>query len=356
MNRTISRILLVPMLFAACTKDPIYLPDPEDAPSAAPLVTVIYDPGALGDMTYNDLIFEGVERAAVAHGLRTRQYAPRTKEEGLDFLSGLFAQMSNPADTVRQLLVIAGSSYDQFVRSNNRRLEANPRADLLYFETREPLEGKGSSVHIRFYGAMYMAGAVTPLLFSDEALVVAANPYDVSEAVAGFQAGFWSGFSEKYETEKNLFLEYLSDQPGGGFSIDDATALHIMYEQPWSHEGYSGTIIPICGGAGSVFRRLSENSSGFDVLGVDRVILSTACSYAAVKHSDRVAERCIAQWVSEEGLPKHQSFGLEESYTEMVFCPAEPEDRHVYEQNFPEEQVAALRKEAIEKEVQYENR
>ena len=45
------------LAFLACTKegDIIYEPDPADQPSVTPLVSVIYDPGALGDMTYNDL-------------------------------------------------------------------------------------------------------------------------------------------------------------------------------------------------------------------------------------------------------------------------------------------------------------
>ena len=341
-------LLATLMVFTACTKegDIVYVPDPDDQPDASPLVTVIYDPGALGDMTYNDLIYEGVERVAVNHGFRTRQYSPRNKEEGLAFLASLFSEMSNAADTTRQLLIIAGSSYDEFVRANNRRLEANPRADLLYFETGSPLEGKGSSVHIRFYGAMYMAGAVTTVLFTDEALVVAANPYDVTEPLAGFQDGF---------DGKALYLEYISDQPGEGFSISDVDALRILYGHEW--DGIlRPVIVPLCGGAGSVFRRIAENDGFFPYLGVDRVILSTQSDYAAVKHADRAVELCISQWLSEEGMPKHQSLGLAEGYTELVFCPAENSALDRYANFFPEERREALRKEAIEKEEAYENR
>lgn len=43
----------------------LYLPDPEEPRiSTAPLVTVIYDPFALGDRSYNDLIYQGVEEEA----------------------------------------------------------------------------------------------------------------------------------------------------------------------------------------------------------------------------------------------------------------------------------------------------
>ncbi len=50
-------LILASMLtLAACTKegDVIYQTDPADAPSAKPLVTVIYDPNAVGDGNYND--------------------------------------------------------------------------------------------------------------------------------------------------------------------------------------------------------------------------------------------------------------------------------------------------------------
>ena len=49
-------ILAAMLTFAACTKegDVIYQTDPADAPSAKPLVTVIYDPNAVGDGNYND--------------------------------------------------------------------------------------------------------------------------------------------------------------------------------------------------------------------------------------------------------------------------------------------------------------
>jgi hypothetical protein len=64
------------MMLAACTKegDTIYQPDPDEPKaSTAPLVTVIYGTDALGDRSYSDLIFKGVEEAAAKFGLRTMQ-------------------------------------------------------------------------------------------------------------------------------------------------------------------------------------------------------------------------------------------------------------------------------------------
>ena len=343
------------LAFLACTKegDIIYEPDPADQPSVTPLVSVIYDPGALGDMTYNDLIYEGVERAAVNNGLSTRQLSPRTKEEGLRYLSALIDQMSNTTDTTRQLLIVAGSSYDEYLRANNKRLEANPNADLLYFETTQPLEGKGSSIHIRFYGAMYEAGAITPF-FTPEVLLVAANPHDsgATDAVAGFQDGFLTDYVNPDRGEKKIFREYLSDEAGSGYTIADSTALQMMLSQPWSI--YTRMIIPVCGGSSAVFRRLVENISSYAVMGIDKVNMSTSCSYSAVKHTDDVVEHCIGQWLSAEGLPKHQSLGLADGYTELVFHPANTSMWILYDSAVPEDVRQTIHEEAIRKEAEYE--
>ena len=58
------------LFMTSCTKDGdvIYQTDPADQASTAPLVSVIYDPNALGDRGYNDLIYQGVENAARKNG------------------------------------------------------------------------------------------------------------------------------------------------------------------------------------------------------------------------------------------------------------------------------------------------
>ena len=136
------------LLSVGCTKggDTIYKSDPnEEAASTKPLVTVIYDANALGDRSFNDLIYEGVERTAQELGLRTMQQSPRTYEEGVQYLELMFRQMESAKDSVRRLFIVTSTGYDDFIRKNNKRLEANPYADLLYLETRTPLEAKSSA-------------------------------------------------------------------------------------------------------------------------------------------------------------------------------------------------------------------
>ena len=354
MKKAFLPIMAFLMVFAACTKEGsvIYVPDPDDQSDGSPLVTVIYDPGALGDMTYNDLIYAGVERAAVRNGLRTLQLSPRDRNEGLSYLSKVMDQMCTARDTVRRLLIVAGTGYDEYLRANNKRLEANPKSDLLYFETVEPLSGKGSSVHIDFYGAMYEAGAVTPV-FSSEVLLVAANPkvFTITEAVQGFRDGFATAWTGEPEKERKVFQEYLASDAGSGFDIEDGKALTLMYTQPWTSD--TRMIVPVCGGAGATFRRLAENTNEFKVMGIDRALVSTISYYSAVKHSDEVVARCIGQWVSDEGMPKHQTFGLADGVTGMEFHPADPGFYDTLYALVSKETLQAIHQEAIEKEAQY---
>lgn len=79
------------VFLTSCTKDgdTIYQTDPEDQASTAPLVTVIYDPNALGDRGYNDLIYKKVTYLAF-----TDQYAINLSNGQL---SGWDFQWHNPS-------------------------------------------------------------------------------------------------------------------------------------------------------------------------------------------------------------------------------------------------------------------
>ena len=68
-------------VLSSCSKEgeTIFKPDPDEwQASTAPLVTVVYDADGVGDQSYNDLIYQGVEEAALRYGLRTLQLSPQT--------------------------------------------------------------------------------------------------------------------------------------------------------------------------------------------------------------------------------------------------------------------------------------
>lgn len=349
-------------LLTACTKDGdvIYKTDPADQASTAPLVTVLYSANALGDGNYNDLIYQGVERAALAHGLRTMQLSPATHEEGLAYLETLLQQLSNQQDTVRRLLIVASAGYDDYLRQNNKRIESNPYCDLLYMETSTPLSGKGSTLYLPYYGAMYEAGAIAPVLWTN-VLLVAANPKleSITEAVDGFTDGYHTDYiavskpdyitsTESDDVSKELAIEYLSDDVYGGFTVSDDLAVDIM--KAHRVQSYFNLLVPICGGAATTFQRMCELDWLYQYMGIDAVSDGFRCPFSAVKHVDKAVARCIDQWLSAEGMPKHQTLGLAEGYTEVAIHPSPPEQQKAFNEKLTDELRATIHNEAIRKE------
>lgn len=349
-------LILGSMFFASCTKDgdTIYQPDPEDKASTAPLVAVIYDPNALGDRGYNDLIYQGVENAARQHGLRTMQLSPATVSEGLAYLQMMFQTMTNPQDTVRRLFIVAASSYDDYLRKNNSRLEANTHDDLLYFETDTPLVGKGSTFYMPYYGAMYEAGAITPVEATDVLLVGANSKVKtVASAIQGFTDGFHaSPIKLSDNAQKLLVTAWLSEEVSGGFTVPDSTALRLMRDQKWLSDPH--ILVPVCGGAGTTFRRFCELLSNYNYVGIDCPVVSSRCNFSVVKHIDQAVNRCIEQWLSPEGMPKHQTFGLADGYTGVEIHPYTDASKSRFAESLSDELKQAIHQEAIRKEAEYE--
>ncbi len=347
------------LLSVACTKDgdTIYKPDPnEETASTVPLVTVIYDANALGDRSYNDLIYEGVERTAQELGLRTMQQSPRTHEEGLQYLKLMFRQMETATDSVRRLFIVASPGYDDFIRSHNSRLEANPYADLLYLETSTPLEGKGSTLFMSYYGAMYEAGRIQAMTVYPKVMLVGANRRTeaVTNAMKGYQDGFETGLkllTESQTRRAKLSLAWLDETGEGGFTIADSTAMKLLMQ--WYEDDYL-SVVPVCGGAFNTFARLNS-LVGLSLVGIDSFYDSYYSAYSVVKHISRAMEHCIRQWLSAEGIPKHQTLGLASGYTEVILNrPVEIWEPEGYEgetvPTLTEEMKQAIHEEAVKKE------
>lgn len=340
------------ILLTACTKegDTIYTPDPADLASTAPLVTVVYDPNALGDRGYNDLIYQGVENAARQYGLRTLQLSPATVEEGQAYIQMMIQAMIEPEDTIRRLLIVAAVGYDDFLRQHNNRLEANPYADLLYGETETPLAGKGSSFYMEYYGAMYEAGAITPVEATD-VLLVGANPLakTVAEAVEAYTYGFQaSPIAPSDQQEKKLVTAWLSQEVSGGFTTSDSTAIQLLANQEWNGDRH--LLVPVCGGSGANFRRLIEMFDIYDFMGIDCEAVSAHCNFSVVKRIDRAVHHCIEQWLSPAGMPKHQTFGLADDYTGVVIHPYTNDSKNRFENLLSDELHQRIHEEAIRKE------
>ena len=353
----VAAITVLGLVFlTSCTKDgdTIYQTDPEDQASTAPLVTVIYDPNALGDRGYNDLIYQGVENAAHKYGLRTMQLSPASVDEGLAYLQLLFEALNTMQDSTRRLVVVAAASYDEFLRKNNSLLESCPNTDLLYLETETPLTGKGSSFFMKYYGAMYEAGAITPIEATD-VLLVGANPHvkTVTDAMQGYADGFHaSPIATDGQPEKKLVTTWLSDKVSGGFTLADSAAIRVLFSPEW--KGDRHLLVPVCGGSASSFHRIIEMFDMYDFVGIDCAAVSAHCNFSIVKHIDLAVQQCIEQWLSPEGMPKHQTFGLADGFTGVEVHPYTDDSKRCFASLLSSDLQQRIHEEAIRKEAEHE--
>jgi basic membrane protein A len=94
-----------------------------------------------------------------------------------------------------------------------------------------PLDGKGSTLFLPYYGAMYEAGAISPLICSD-IMVIGSNTVDrtVHDAIEGFSDGHATNLFNNLGENiyKPLNTVYLADQAGQGYIISDSTALRTI--------------------------------------------------------------------------------------------------------------------------------
>ncbi len=352
----ITRCWLMPALFVfsvlltlvACTKEGniIYEWDPDEPKaSTAPTVTVIYGKDALGDRSYNDLIYQGVEEAADKYGLRTIQLSPTSYEEGKAYLQSMFETVKNQSDTILRLFIVPAAGYDDYIRQNCSVFDSNPYADLLYLETPEPLASGGSTLYLPYYGAMYEGGAILPAIDFNATLIVS-NPED--QTVAGAAKGFSDGFLTDYYPfeyswiNKRFNTIYLAEKSGEGYNISDSTAIRILNEA-------KGAIVPLCGGAGNTLTYLGHVTVTHAFVGIDVENHSSWCYMSILKHIDRAVGRCIGQWLSPEGMPKHQVLGLKEGYTGVAINERSLSDYNNY---ITEEIRQQIHEDAIRKEIE----
>ena len=359
MKRKFLWMLATVMMLVACSKDDIiYQWDPDEPEaSTAPLVTVIYGQDALGDRSYNDLIYQGVEEAAAKYGLRTMQLSPTSYEEGRGYLENMFQTVQAMSDSVPRLFIVCAAGYDDYIRKNSHLFDCNPYADLLYLETPEPLESGGSTLYLPYYGAMYEGGAIQPV-FNESATLIISNPED--QTVVGAGKGFTDGFYTDYYRieydsleqswgftwEKNLQTIYLAEHTGEGYNIDETTAFQVLNECEY-------TIIPICGGSGYTMMYLCEIASSHGYVGID--VENESCTMSILKHIDRAVGLCIGQWLSPEGMPKHQVLGLKEGYTGVALHLRDYRLEQ-YNKYIPETLRQQIHEDAVRKEEEYESK
>ena len=152
-------------------------------------------------------------------------------------------------------------------------------------------------------------------------LVATLNVDFVANAVSGKPFG---GNDERWGYLKGADLVTADGMP--------IVLLSKLVRNPLPERVTGADLVPV------ICRRFAEEGLSAYVLGGDREDVETAFSkmppvkvagidtyydnytsqYSILKHIDRALAQCIRQWYTDGKIPKHQTLGLEEGYTEVI--------------------------------------
>ena len=335
MKRILSLFLLMSaLLFAACSDDDPQAPQTDETP----MLVVLYPIDGLGDRSYVDNIYRGVEKAALEHGLKVQHLMPYSYEEGTAYIENFMK--SDAEEPNRRLYIITEPSFEELVMRLAPQFAESDKRQLLFLETRQEIPHI-HTLYLPFYGVNYAAGRLAQQMSDvNRVAIFQANEQlaILQEATRGFTDGFQAG-------EGELLNTYIMDEGFLGFSMADK-----LYQEAYRINDLFDLVLPLCGGsAQGLFRYNREYpTNSFYTVGVDAdmSVYSDRVPFSCVKHMDRIMQLCVEQWLEGE-LPSHQSLGLSEGYTDLMLAPQ-------YEPQFAA-QLPQVMAEAIEREAAFES-
>lgn len=292
-------------LLCSCSKDE---PFEGESDYAKRQVTVLFSPGGVGDMAYNDQVLRGVQRVRKDKDFKLLISSPSSIDEA----EKIFVDwLKKEAGGVKSLFVLVGNEYEQMAVQHLSESN-NTDKEVLLFETRTKDIPQAYTFSITMYGACYLAGGVATV-FTDRSAVLCANSND--HAVNEGGVGFVKGFTENGGVEAPLF--YLSDTWKGYAMPAEA------YKKTAELAPQYRYIFPIAGGSNmGVYRYAREYPYGFYTAGmdVDQSQLSTQITLSVIKHIDRLIVDYLTQWLGGEPLPKNRVYGMQSGYINVELC------------------------------------
>lgn len=299
------KVILVLLLFVTLVSCDL---SHEAEPLLTQQVIVLFAPGGVGDMAYNDQILRGVQQVKKAKDFKLLISSPTSVVEAEKIFTD-WLNMNTEGN--KSLFVLAGNEYEEMA-VRHLSTDKYPNKEVLLFETRAK-NIPAYTFSITMYGACYLAGGVATI-FTDRAAVLYANSND--HAVNEGGNGFAKGFTENSGVEAPLF--YLSDSWQGYAMPEEAYRKTAELAPKYRY------IFPIAGGSNmGVYRYAREYPYGFYTAGVDvdQSTLSTQITCSVVKHIDRLIVDYLSQWLDGESLPKNKVYGMESGYIDVVLSP-----------------------------------
>lgn len=285
----------------------------------APIVTtnkeilVLFEPNALGDFGYNDLIYRGVVESMSSDslsGVKINYYNPKSMAEAKKIIG---AWKEDTLRSKKKLLVLANATYRKTLDSvfSKFPLDTTSRRILLFESKKVDMKGV-HTFNLSLYGTSYISGAVAGKLNATPLIVMANSTDTITEhAVDGFSDGFEAYGGKRTDIGK----VYLSNS-NAGYNMADSV-YRKMYEWVKTYN----FIFPMIGGsAKGVYRYMRETPKGLFTVGVD-VDQSDLCSQivgSMVKRMNTVFRSFLVAWAAGKPLPASVTYGLHSGYTDWV--------------------------------------
>lgn len=224
---------MTPLWFAACSDD-----DPQGLQQdETPLLVVVYPIDGLGDRSYVDNIYRGVEKAALQYGLKVQHLMPYTYEEGTAYIENFMK--SEAEEPNRRLYIITEPTFEELVTRLAPQFAESDKRQLLFLETRKEIP-HAHTLYLPFYGVNFAAGRLAQQLADvDRVAIFQANEQlaILKEATQGFTEGFEAGEGQSLHT-------YIMDEGFLGFAMADK-----LYQESYRINELFDLVLPLCGGS-----------------------------------------------------------------------------------------------------------
>lgn len=305
-------LLLTACCLQACSDDTSAgSPDADDL--ARPYeITVIFTPNGLGDMGYNDLALQGLQRFYKNHtDMRMYFNAPRDMSQA----ESIFREWASRPAAGRSLCILATSDFEDLVTAYFQSDTALPDGkEVLLFESDNPHDLPISTFRMSLYGASFLAGVCAASLTDGKGLAVGGSSSDAS--IRSALDGLADGYAHMGRSTPDVV--FLSDG-FDGYAMPDK-AYRNMAE--WS--SHYDFVYPVAGGSNlGIYKYLRDYASTVHTAGmdVDQSHLCNKVTGSAVKHLDRLLAFYLNLWLSGTPLPAKAWYGLGSGFVDYLVAP-----------------------------------
>lgn len=279
-----------------------------------PVVVALFTPFGLGDVTREDVICKGIINAAQQKGLKTIILPPQYyRESGYNSLLSTIKSLSS-ADAPHLYFIVSG--YDRYMNDIIDALKQDKNGQLL---VEGPSTGAAEIHNITLspYGASYVAGTLAARMYPDEEqaidILYDSSDYGMRETALGFADG-----CNSIRTAPPYMMDYFDPDDDEGFYFSYG-GTYGLYE----FNSFTNFLLPCHKNYYRTLVTCPEMAQTFHFLGIDSDLSSYShmVPFSSVRHFDKAIEHCITQWLSPEGLPHSQWYGLGSEYVELTVSP-----------------------------------